>query len=81
MKGMACGDNKVQPQNGNWQPDWAGWCPGMEVPVRTNVFDYARAGESFCYKYQLEPWENDMGAIPAFLARKYTVMSLPLAPV
>ena len=60
MKGIGCDNNEVQPQGGNWQPDRAGWCPGMEVPVRTDVFDYARAGESFCYKYQLEPWVNDM---------------------
>ncbi len=60
MKGIGCEQNKVQPQGGNWQPDRAGWCPGMEVPVRTDVFDYARGGESFCYKYELEPWTNDM---------------------
>jgi len=60
MKGIGCDKNKVQPQGGNWQPDRAGWCPGMEVPVRTDVFDYARAGESCCYKYELESWTNDM---------------------
>ncbi|MCY1723006.1 peptide-N-glycosidase F-related protein [Prolixibacteraceae bacterium Z1-6] len=60
MKGIGCDQNPVKPQFGNWQPDRAGWCPGMEVPVRNDIFDYARAGESFCYKYQLEPWINDM---------------------
>lgn len=60
MKGIGCSQNKVQPQGGNWQPDRAGWCPGMQVPVRTDVFDAARGGESVCYKYELEPWTNDM---------------------
>uniref|UniRef100_UPI0032174D79 peptide-N-glycosidase F-related protein n=1 Tax=uncultured Draconibacterium sp. TaxID=1573823 RepID=UPI0032174D79 len=60
MKGIGCDQNPVQPQNGNWQPDRAGWCPGMEVPVRIDIFDYPKAGESFCYKYQLEPWINNM---------------------
>ncbi|MDX2442730.1 MAG: peptide-N-glycosidase F-related protein [Bacteroidales bacterium] len=60
MNGIGCANNPVQPQSGNWQPDRAGWCPGMAVPVRIDEFPHSRAGESFCYKYQLEEWTNDM---------------------
>jgi hypothetical protein len=60
LSGIGCGSNKVSPQGGNWQPDRAGWCPGMEVPVRQDVFPATMSGESFCYKYVLAPWTNDM---------------------
>ncbi len=60
MQGIGCSTNPVQPQGGNWEPDRAGWCPGMAVPVRWDQFDSSMAGESFCYTYDLEPWTNDM---------------------
>lgn len=59
MNGCGCSTNPVRPQGGNWSPDRAGWCPGMEVPVRTDVFESSMAGASFGYKYQLEPWTNN----------------------
>ncbi len=59
MKGMGCDRNVVSDQGGNWKPDRAGWCPGMEVPVRTDIFSVSMAAESFCYTYELEPWTND----------------------
>lgn len=59
MNGIGCDKNPVQPQGGNWEPDRAGWCPGMEVPVRTDVFETPMAAESFCYTYELEKWTND----------------------
>lgn len=54
-----CNNNPVQPQYGNWAPDRAGWCPGMEVPVRTDVFDKSMAGVSFKYSYEFEEWANN----------------------
>lgn len=62
LKGIGCDRNVVSPQGGNWKPDRAGWCPGMEVPVRTDVFDVSMAAESFCYTYELEAWTNDFQA-------------------
>lgn len=62
MKGIGCANNPVQPQGGNWAPDRAGWCPGMEVPIRTDNFNTSMAGESFSYTYELEPWTNDLQA-------------------
>ncbi len=60
LKGIGCASNPVQPQNGNWSPDRAGWCPGMEVPVRHDLFAGTMAGANFCYRYQLAPWVNNM---------------------
>ena len=59
MSGCGCGSNAVHPQNGNWAPDRAGWCPGMEVPVRSDIFESTMAGTSFTYKYQIPEWSND----------------------
>lgn len=59
LQPLGCAGNPVQPQNGNWSPDRAGWCPGMAVPVRTNVLPAPRAGESFRFAYELQEWTND----------------------
>jgi len=59
MKPLGCASNPVQPQNGNWAPDRAGWCPGMEVPVRTNSFEDPLAGETIRFSYEFEDWTND----------------------
>lgn len=60
LKGIGCASNPVQPQKGNWAPDRAGWCPGMEVPVRRDLFVDPMGGANFCYQYQLAPWTNNM---------------------
>ncbi|MGM0377700.1 MAG: peptide-N-glycosidase F-related protein [Bacteroidota bacterium] len=57
---LGCASNPVQPQNGNWEPDRAGWCPGMAVPVRKDLFDTPMNGESFSLEYDFEDWKNDM---------------------
>lgn len=57
---IGCANNPVGPQNGNWQPDRAGWCPGMEVPVRTNELASSYAGQSFSFEYYFSPWVNNM---------------------
>ncbi len=56
---IGCADNPVQPQNGNWAPDRAGWCPGMQVPVRRDIFPEPLYGESFTFEYQFEEWTNN----------------------
>ncbi len=68
MKGISCDENPVHPQGGNWSPDRAGWCPGMEVPVREDIFDSSMAGITFCYKYELEQWTNDLESGQAYYA-------------
>lgn len=52
--------NPVQPQNGTWQYERAGWCPGMAVPVRTNQMATSMAGQKFDFEYSFAPWVNDM---------------------
>ena len=44
---IGCVTNPVSPQNGNWAPDRAGWCPGMAVPNRINSLEASLAGTTF----------------------------------
>jgi len=60
MQPIGCGTNPISPQGGNWSPDRAGWCPGMAVPVRSNKFSTAMAGDSFDFEYDFEDWTNDL---------------------
>ena len=59
MDGIGCNQNPVQPQNGNWKPDRAGWCPGMEVPTRIDVVGRSISETSFCLEYLFQDWTND----------------------
>ncbi|MGM0636004.1 MAG: peptide-N-glycosidase F-related protein [Bacteroidota bacterium] len=69
MAPIGCGSNPVQPQYGNWSPDRAGWCPGMEVPIRTNQLDLAQSGTNFDWKYEFEEWNtNSAGESDAYYA-------------
>lgn len=61
MEPIGCGSNQVSPQNGNWAPDRAGWCPGKEVPIRTDAMSNLMAGESLSFEYSFEDWANDLG--------------------
>tara|TARA_B110000008_G_scaffold137198_1_gene139170 strand:+ start:992 stop:2353 length:1362 start_codon:yes stop_codon:yes gene_type:complete len=60
MGPIGCASNPVSPQNGNWEPDRAGWCPGMEVPVRINKFNNNLSNSTFNYEYDFENWVNDL---------------------
>ncbi len=59
---IGCAANPIKAQKGNWQPDRAGWCPGMAVPTRIDVLEDAKAGKSFVFEYYFEPWTNNMQA-------------------
>ncbi|OUR97744.1 peptidase [Flavobacteriales bacterium 33_180_T64] len=58
---LGCASNPVSNQApGNWQPDRAGWCPGMVVPVRIDQFGTSMAGSMFDFEYEYENgWTND----------------------
>lgn len=57
---LGCANNPVSNQApGNWQPDRAGWCPGMEVPLRIDDFTTSMASQSFNFEYTFEDWVND----------------------
>ncbi len=65
---IGCADNPVDNQEpGNWKPDRAGWCPGMEVPVRKDYFD-AITSNSFDFEYDFQDWSNNSGNGDAFYA-------------
>ena len=61
LNAIGCDSNPVNPQNGNWQPDRAGWCPGKEVPFRIDEFSTPRTGETLNFEYKLEDWVNNNG--------------------
>lgn len=57
---LGCAANPVNNQSpGNWTPDRAGWCPGMEVPTRIDNFTANMAGSTFTFEYDLEDWTNN----------------------
>ena len=69
MGPIGCASNPVSNQNpGNWQPDRAGWCPGMQVPVRTNNLDPSFSGSTISYEYELEDWTSDGNGGDAYYA-------------
>jgi len=61
MGPIGCASNPVSPQSGNWSPDRAGWCPGMAVPVRIDVFSSSMSGATFNFEYDYEDWTSDGG--------------------
>lgn len=66
---IGCASNPINNQNpGNWMPDRAGWCPGMVVPVRTNLMDNSISGSTFAFEYDFEDWTNDGANGSAFYA-------------
>ncbi|MEO8771559.1 MAG: peptide-N-glycosidase F-related protein [Ferruginibacter sp.] len=62
MSPLGCASNAVPAQAGNWQPNRAGWCPGMAVPVREDQMATNMAGQSFTFEYVFQPWVNDLSA-------------------
>lgn len=62
LKALGCASNPIKNQQGNWQGDRAGWCPGMIVPVRIDTFTNSVAGTDLNYEYKFKPWTNNMQA-------------------
>lgn len=79
---LGCAQNPVSNQApGNWQPDRAGWCPGMEVPTRIDHFDNAMAGTNFTYEYDYEDWTNDGANGDAYYATSTFVVVKSNSPI
>ena len=85
MGPIGCGSNPVSPQGGNWEPDRAGWCPGMAIPVRKDKLDISNAGKTISYDYKFEPWVNDFSEGSAYysissfiIVRSNTPIDTPL---
>ena len=75
MGPIGCGSNPVSPQNGNWEPDRAGWCPGMEVPLRIDKFTNDISNTSFNYQYDFENWINDLQSSASNIHAYYAISS------
>ncbi|MDA9706818.1 peptide-N-glycosidase F-related protein [Bacteroidota bacterium] len=66
---IGCSANPINNQNpGNWQPDRAGWCPGMAVPVRMNSLETSYSGSTISFEYDFEDWTSDGNGGNAFYA-------------
>jgi len=79
---IGCASNPVSNQSpGNWQPDRAGWCPGMVVPERIDDFSSSMAGNSFTFEYDYEDWVNDGGNGNAFYATSTFVVVKSNTPI
>ena len=59
MGPIGCSQNPIDNQGGNWEPDRAGWCPGMTVPVRIDKFGADLSNKTINYEYEFENWTND----------------------
>lgn len=60
LDALGCAQNPINNQNpGNWQPDRAGWCPGMVVPIRINTINKNLFGTPFQFEYKLQDWTNN----------------------
>ncbi len=69
MGPIGCSANPINNQNpGNWQPNRAGWCPGMAVPVRVNMLDTSYNGANISFEYDFEDWVSDGNGGNAFYA-------------
>jgi len=66
---IGCASNPISNQSpGNWMPDRAGWCPGMAVPVRSDIIPNSMAGNTFNFEYEFENWTNNSGNGDAYYA-------------
>lgn len=82
MGPIGCAANPVSNQSpGNWQPDRAGWCPGMAVPVRKDVFGSSMAGSSFVFEYDYQDWVNNGGNGEAYYATSTFVVVKSNTPI
>jgi hypothetical protein len=54
-----CGTNPCQPQNGTWQYNRAGWCPGADViPDYYDITSNTAPGTPATLEYQLQDYTN-----------------------
>ena len=54
-----CEFNQCSPQNGTWQYDRAGFCPGDKVTAQNfSVLDFSLPGNSLQLEYELEDYTN-----------------------
>ena len=82
MGPIGCASNPINNQNpGNWQPDRAGWCPGMIVPIRLDNIDLNSSGSSFNFEYDFEDWVSDELGGNAYYATSVYVVVKSSTPI
>ncbi|WP_296381419.1 peptide-N-glycosidase F-related protein [Winogradskyella sp.] len=82
LEPLGCASNPINNQNpGNWQPDRAGWCPGMVVPPRVDSFGTPLAGTTFDFEYDYENWVSDGVGGNAFYATSTYVVVKSNTPI
>lgn len=82
MGPIGCASNPINNQNpGNWQPDRAGWCPGMVVPVRLNQLDINSIGTTFDFEYDFEDWVSDGAGGNAYYATSTYIVVKSSSPI
>ena len=79
---LGCASNPISNQSpGNWQPNRAGWCPGMAVPSRIDEFTSSMAGNSFTFEYDYEDWVNNGANGSAYYATSTYVIVKSNSPI
>lgn len=69
MGPLGCQNNPIDNQApGNWQPNRAGWCPGMVVPTRIDLLNTSALQNTFTFQYKFEDWQNNGQNGDAFYA-------------
>ena len=82
LEPLGCASNPINNQNpGNWQPDRAGWCPGMVVPARIDNFGTSMAGNTFNFEYDYEDWVSDGLGGNAFYATSTFIVVKSNTPI
>ncbi|MFT4696499.1 MAG: hypothetical protein ACI8RY_001675 [Urechidicola sp.] len=85
MGSLSCSTNPTNNQAGNWQPDRAGWCPGMAVPLRIDMFTSPKAGNSVSFEYFYQPWTSNgtstSGTVGAYYATSCFVIVKSDTPI
>ncbi|WP_422104054.1 peptide-N-glycosidase F-related protein [Winogradskyella sp.] len=82
MEPIGCASNPLNNQNpGNWQPDRAGWCPGMAVPYRVDALGTSMSGNSFSFEYEFENWVSNGVNGDAFYAISTFVVVKSTTPI
>lgn len=81
---IGCASNPINNQNpGNWKPNRAGWCPGMEVPAFVDAIKGDLKNKELNFNYVFEPWQANNPNNQAFYAISTFIIvksKTPIAP-